>query len=276
MKLAFYGKGGIGKSTIAANVSAAYAMSGKRVLHIGCDPKADSTRSLMQKRIPTVLEKIEEKGSRLQRNDIVYEGKHGVCCVEAGGPQAGVGCAGLGISAAMKELERLEILAENWDLILYDVLGDVVCGGFSVPMRQHYVDQVMIVTSADYMSLYAANNILKGALHYSSKESCLVSGIILNHVRSEQECQIGRLFAEQTGTKLLAVLKESKEMRIADYQGAMLGELFPKSENMEQIRRILSSIEKNSTESIQKACKKSLSQEEMDTLREMILEKGWV
>lgn len=276
MRLAFYGKGGIGKSTIAANVSAAYAMAGKKVLHIGCDPKADSTRSLMQKRIPTVLEKIEEKGSRLQRNDIVYEGRHGVCCVEAGGPQAGVGCAGLGISAAMKELERLGILAENWDLILYDVLGDVVCGGFSVPMRQHYVDQVMIVTSADYMSLYAANNILKGALHYSSKGSCLVSGIILNHVRSEQERQIGQLFAAQTGTRLLAVLKESKEMRIADYQGAMLGELFPKSENLEQIRKILSAVEENSAESAHRASKKALTQEEMEILRTVILKKGWV
>lgn len=276
MKLAFYGKGGIGKSTIAANVSAAYAMAGKKVLHIGCDPKADSTRSLMQKRIPTVLEKIEEKGSGLQRDDIIYKGRYGVSCVEAGGPQAGVGCAGLGISAAMKELERLGILAENWDLVLYDVLGDVVCGGFSVPMRQHYVDQVMIVTSADYMSLYAANNILKGALHYSSKERCLVSGIILNHVRSEQERQIGQLFAAQTGTKLLAVLKESKEMRIADYQGTMLGELFPKSENMEQIRKILSAIEENSAESAQMVSKKALTQEEMETLRTVILEKGWV
>ena len=155
-RVAFYGKGGIGKSTIASNVSALLAMQGKKVLHIGCDPKADSTRLLCKERIKTVLEVLEEKDYP-EREDLVYRSESGVWCVESGGPEAGNGCAGMGIITAMKELERIGVLEEDWDVIIYDVLGDVVCGGFSVPMRQGYVDRVYIVSSADFMSLYAAN-----------------------------------------------------------------------------------------------------------------------
>ena len=149
-RIAFYGKGGIGKSTIAANVSALLAKKGMKVLHIGCDPKADSARILQSGRIPSVLELLEEKES-LSRAEIIHTGKNGVQCVECGGPEAGCGCAGLGITTAMEEMEKLGVFQENWDVIVYDVLGDVVCGGFSVPMRKHYADKVFVVTSADYM-----------------------------------------------------------------------------------------------------------------------------
>lgn len=171
-RVAFYGKGGIGKSTIASNVSALLAMQGKKVLHIGCDPKADSTRLLCKERIKTVLEVLEEKDYP-EREDLVYRSESGVWCVESGGPEAGNGCAGMGIITAMKELERIGVLEEDWDVIIYDVLGDVVCGGFSVPMRQGYVDRVYIVSSADFMSLYAANNILKGVVSYSDERNLL-------------------------------------------------------------------------------------------------------
>ena len=152
MNLAFYGKGGIGKSTIASNISAALALSGKRVLHIGCDPKADSTRPLTQKKIPTVLNQLNTLAEDVRREDLVFPGKCGVSCIEAGGPQAGLGCAGMGITAMEETLRRLGILEEEWDTVVYDVLGDVVCGGFSVPMRKGFADRVYVVTSADYMS----------------------------------------------------------------------------------------------------------------------------
>jgi len=184
-RVAFYGKGGIGKSTIASNVSALLAMQGKKVLHIGCDPKADSTRLLCKERIKTVLEVLEEKDYP-EREDLVYRSESGVWCVESGGPEAGNGCAGMGIITAMKELERIGVLEEDWDVIIYDVLGDVVCGGFSVPMRQGYVDRVYIVSSADFMSLYAANNILKGVVSYSDERN-LLGGFVFNHIREQEE-----------------------------------------------------------------------------------------
>ena len=180
-RIAFYGKGGIGKSTIASNISALLAMQGKKVLHIGCDPKADSTRLLCKKRIRTVLEVLEEKENP-EREELIHRTESGVWCVESGGPEAGSGCAGLGIVTAMRELERLGILEEEWDAVVYDVLGDVVCGGFSVPMREGYVDKVYIVSSSDFMSLYAANNILKGVARYSDERN-LFGGFVFNHIR---------------------------------------------------------------------------------------------
>ena len=241
-KIAFYGKGGIGKSTIAANISALYSAEGGKVLHIGCDPKADSTRLLMRRRIPTVLEQLEKLNDGLTEGDILFEGKYGVWCAEAGVPQAGMGCAGLGITSAVNELERLGIMSGSWDMIVYDVLGDVVCGGFSVPMRKHYADQIYIVTSADYMSLYAANNILKGCRHYSGKDRNLAAGLILNHIKNDQEMMIGCRFADRTGIPVAACLRESSEMQAADYKNALFTEVFPEGENAMEIRFLLQRI----------------------------------
>lgn len=216
LRIAFYGKGGIGKSTIAANVSALFAQSGRKVLHIGCDPKADSTRLLTPKRMPTILQQLTVKRN-LQRKDMVANGVFNISCVEAGGPEAGCGCAGLGITTALSELEAAGVLAEPWDVIVYDVLGDVVCGGFSVPMRQHYVDKVYVVTSADYMSLYAANNIFKGICHYSNFSTNLWGGLIVNRVSCENDFKIVQSFAQRTGTKIIAALKSEPQIQFADY-----------------------------------------------------------
>ena len=215
-RVAFYGKGGIGKSTIASNVSALLAMQGKKVLHIGCDPKADSTRLLCKERIKTVLEVLEEKDYP-ERDDLVYRSESGVWCVESGGPEAGNGCAGMGIITAMKELERLGVLEEDWDVIIYDVLGDVVCGGFSVPMRQGYVDRVYIVSSADFMSLYAANNILKGVVSYSDERN-LLGGFVFNHIREQEEECIAEEFTSRVKGKMAAIIRESKELKLADFR----------------------------------------------------------
>ena len=215
-RVAFYGKGGIGKSTIASNVSALLAMQGKKVLHIGCDPKADSTRLLCKERIKTVLEVLEEKDYP-EREDLVYRSESGVWCVESGGPEAGNGCAGMGIITAMKELERLGVLEEDWDVIIYDVLGDVVCGGFSVPMRQGYVDKVYIVSSADFMSLYAANNILKGVVSYSDERN-LLGGLVFNHIREQEEECIAEEFTNRVKGRMAAIIRESKELKLADFR----------------------------------------------------------
>lgn len=215
-RVAFYGKGGIGKSTIASNVSALLAMQGKKVLHIGCDPKADSTRLLCKERIKTVLEVLEEKDYP-EREDLVYRSESGVWCVESGGPEAGNGCAGMGIITAMKELERIGVLEEDWDVIIYDVLGDVVCGGFSVPMRQGYVDKVYIVSSADFMSLYAANNILKGVVNYSDERN-LLGGLVFNHIREQEEECIAEEFTNRVKGRMAAIIRESKELKLADFR----------------------------------------------------------
>ena len=241
-RIAFYGKGGIGKSTIATNVSALLAMQGKKVLHIGCDPKADSTRLLCKKRIKTVLEVLEEKDNP-ERKDLVHRSESGVWCVESGGPEAGNGCAGMGIITAMKELERLGVFEEDWDVVIYDVLGDVVCGGFSVPMRQRYVDRVYIVSSADFMSLYAANNILKGVVNYSDERN-LLGGFVFNHIREQEEECIAEEFTNRVKGRMAAIVRESKELKLADFRKEIYTQNMsaPDSENWKAFCRLSENI----------------------------------
>ncbi|MBQ1312230.1 MAG: AAA family ATPase [Blautia sp.] len=190
MQIAIYGKGGIGKSTICANLSAALAIEGKKVLQIGCDPKHDSTRLLLSGKIlPTVLEYLRSVPKEEARpEEILKAGFKGIGCIEAGGPKPGVGCAGRGIISPFEFLERNKV-KEKYDLILYDVLGDVVCGGFAVPIRREYADAVFLVTSGEFMALYAANNILRGIRNYDGKEHKRVAGIIFNrrNVAGEEE-----------------------------------------------------------------------------------------
>lgn len=243
MNLAFYGKGGIGKSTVASNISAALALSGKRVLHIGCDPKADSTRPLTQKKIPTVLNQLNTLAEDVRREDLVFPGKCGVSCIEAGGPQAGLGCAGMGITAMEETLRRLGILEEKWDTVVYDVLGDVVCGGFSVPMRKGFADRVFVVTSADYMSLYAANNILKAIRRFSKAESSLMGGLILNHCQTEVDWEILRRFAALTGTQVVLSLPQCREIPVADCRRQLVVETFPDCEAAKALRRFADRLE---------------------------------
>lgn len=226
-RIAFYGKGGIGKSTIAANVSAALSKAGKKVLHIGCDPKSDSTRILMKRRIPTVLKTLKEKGEQLNQADILFTGVYGVTCVEAGGPEPGVGCAGMGISAVIETLEKLDVFTMDWDLIVYDVLGDVVCGGFSIPMRRQCVDAVYIVTSSEFMSLYAANNILKGIAHYETPAQKLFGGFIHNRWTSQTDKEVVDHFIQMTDSRLLASIEQNQAIKRAEYQRNTIIEAAP-------------------------------------------------
>ena len=189
-KIAVYGKGGIGKSTTTSNISAALADMGYRVLQIGCDPKADSTKNLMHgKKITSVLDAIREKGEgNITPEDVLFQGYGGVWCVEAGGPTPGIGCAGRGIITAFEKLEEIgayEICRP--DIILYDVLGDVVCGGFAMPIRGGYARNVFIVTSGEMMSLYAASNIASAVKNFGKRGYAQYSGVILNSRNIENE-----------------------------------------------------------------------------------------
>ena len=185
-KIAIYGKGGIGKSTTTSNLSAALAARGYKVMQIGCDPKADSTKNLMEgRKIPTVLDQIREKGDSVTLKDIVFEGAGGVICVESGGPTPGIGCAGRGIITAFEKLEELSAYEVfQPDIVLYDVLGDVVCGGFAMPIRGGYADDVLIVTSGEMMALFAAENgtVLAEGERFQRKTNIIFCKFIISEI----------------------------------------------------------------------------------------------
>lgn len=194
-RICVYGKGGIGKSTAVSNLAAAMAQAGKRVAVVGCDPKADSTRGLMGRRIPTVLDQLKTGAS----GEIAFTDSRGVRCIEAGGPEPGTGCAGRGIIVAMEEI-RSRGLLDDRDVVLYDVLGDVVCGGFSMPLREQVADEVYLVTTSDFMALYAANNICRGIRKYAQSGRIRLAGIIHNGRSSVDNDGLLQTFATELGT----------------------------------------------------------------------------
>lgn len=208
-EIAIYGKGGIGKSTLSANITAALSRAGERVLQIGCDPKHDSTRLLTGgRRITTILDYMKETGALDYRLDqILYTGENGCGCIETGGPRPGVGCAGRGIISAFELLDKFHV-KEEYDTILYDVLGDVVCGGFAVPIRREYANMIFLVTSGEYMSLYAANNILRGIANYDTGHG-RVAGILYNCRNVRDEDAKVYAFAEAVGLPVFARIPRS-------------------------------------------------------------------
>ncbi|WP_125154252.1 nitrogenase component 1 [Clostridium rectalis] len=225
-QIAIYGKGGIGKSTISSNLSAAFSKKDKRVLQIGCDPKHDSTRLLLGgRKINTVLDYIREVApDKYRLNDILWRGYNGIHCVEAGGPNPGVGCAGRGILTTFDLLERFNIKNKNYDIVLYDVLGDVVCGGFAVPLRHEYADEVYIVTSGEFMSIYAANNILRGLRNYDGTMK-RVGGLIFNKRGVEKEEERIKRFADAVKLPICQVFPRSNEFTYSEKIGLPLVEI---------------------------------------------------
>jgi len=226
--IAIYGKGGIGKSTIVSNLAAAYSKN-KSVLVIGCDPKADTTRTLVGRRIPTILDILKEKRNPAQE-DVIFPGYGGVNCVESGGPKPGVGCAGRGIIVAMKLLENLEVFSQEPEIIIYDVLGDVVCGGFAVPLREDYADEVYIVTSGEYMALYAANNISQGIKKLKGN----LGGIVCNCRGINKEMEIVGEFASRIGSKVIGVIPRSELVQKSEIDAKTVVEKFPESEQAQK------------------------------------------
>ena len=245
-KIAFYGKGGIGKSTTAANVSAAFSRMGRRVCQMGCDPKNDSTRLLLGRIAPSTILDLEreKKGTALTLTDIIHEGWNGIRCIEAGGPDPGVGCAGRGIIVALERLKELHAF-DDLDVVLYDVLGDVVCGGFAVPIREGYAEEIYIVSSGELMSLYAANNIAKGVRRFAARGAVKLGGIIGNGRDVLNERELLAAFAARLGTQLIAYIPRSRAVHEAEIHRQTLIAYAPESEQAQHYTALAQEIDTN-------------------------------
>ena len=233
LKVAIYGKGGIGKSTVTSNLAAAFANMGKRVIQIGCDPKADSTINLLGgeplRPVMNFMREEDEEPDELAQ--ISKEGYGGILCIETGGPTPGLGCAGRGIIATFQLLEDMDLFAHyKPDVVLYDVLGDVVCGGFAAPIREGYAEKVLIVTSGEKMALYAANNISSAVRNFEDRSYARVFGIVLNHRNVENEMEKVQAFSEKIGVPIVGEVPRSDEIIRWEDQGKTVIEGNPDSE----------------------------------------------
>jgi nitrogenase iron protein NifH len=221
--IAIYGKGGIGKSCTASNIAAACAEDGHKVLVVGCDPKSDSSITLVGRRIPTMMDLILA-GREIKEKDVVFQGYRNVRCIEVGGPEPGVGCAGRGIIVAIDFLRKVSKVLDEVDLVLYDVPGDIVCGGFSAPIRKGLVSQAYILTSGEYMPLYAANNISKGLVRLGTP----LAGVICNsrEASAGREKEIAERFASEINSRLVAfipkdpIVQQCERKAMTTIQGA--------------------------------------------------------
>ena len=247
LKIAVYGKGGIGKSTVTSNLAAAFASMGKKVIQIGCDPKADSTINLLGGTTPipvmNYMREYDEDPETIE--DISKVGYGGVLCIETGGPTPGLGCAGRGIIATFSLLEDLELFETHQpDVVLYDVLGDVVCGGFSMPMRRGYADKVFVITSGENMAIHAAANIAMAVENFKDRGYAQLGGLILNrrNVKNEEE-KVAEL-AEDIHSKVIGTLSRSELVTDAEEQQKTVMEAYPNSPMAEEYRVLAKQIRK--------------------------------
>ncbi|MDR3579805.1 MAG: nitrogenase iron protein [Oryzomonas sp.] len=248
-QIAIYGKGGIGKSTTTSNITAALSVAGYRVMQIGCDPKNDSTVTLRGGNyIPTILDTLREK-KNAKAEEVVFSGFNGVFCVEAGGPAPGVGCAGRGIITAIELLKQQRVFETlDLDYVIYDVLGDVVCGGFAVPIREGIAEHVFTVSSSDFMAIYAANNLFTGIKKYSNNGGALLGGVIANSVNAPYAKHIIDDFVARTNTQVIEYVPRSITVTQSELQGKTTIEAFPDSEQAQVYKKLAHRIA-NHTES---------------------------
>jgi len=247
-KIAIYGKGGIGKSTTTQNTVAGLAEMGRKVMVVGCDPKADSTRLLLgglaQK---SVLDTLREEGEDVDLEDIRRSGFSGTVCVESGGPEPGVGCAGRGIITSINLLEQLGAYAdsEHLDYAFYDVLGDVVCGGFAMPIREGKAKEIYIVVSGEMMAMYAANNICKGIVKFAEAGGVRLGGLICNSRKVDNEREMIEALAKQLGTQMIHFLPRDNMVQRAEINRKTVIEYDPAHPQAEEYRSLAKKIEEN-------------------------------
>ncbi|WP_428568260.1 MAG: nitrogenase iron protein [Solidesulfovibrio sp. DCME] len=269
-KIAIYGKGGIGKSTTTQNTVAGLAEMGKKVMVVGCDPKADSTRLLLhglaQK---TVLDTLREEGEDVDLDDILKEGFGGTMCTESGGPEPGVGCAGRGIITSINLLEQLGAYEEekHLDYVFYDVLGDVVCGGFAMPIRDGKAEEIYIVCSGEMMAMYAANNICKGIVKYADTGGVRLGGIICNSRKVDQEKEMIEELCRQLGTQMIHFMPRENQVQRAEINRKTVIDYSPEHPQADEYRALARKIDANDMFVIPKPI-------EINTLEKLLIDFG--
>jgi len=269
-QVAIYGKGGIGKSTTTQNTVAALAESGKQVMVVGCDPKADSTRLLLhglcQK---TVLDTLRDEGDDIELDKILKPGFGNVKCVESGGPEPGVGCAGRGIITSINLLEQLGAYTDDIDYVFYDVLGDVVCGGFAMPIREGKAEEIYIVASGELMALYAANNIAKGIQKYATNGKVRLGGIICNSRKVDNELPLLEAFAKELGSQLIYFVPRDNLVQRAEIHKKTVIDFDPTSNQANEYRKLAKAIDENKLFVIPKPMKQ-------ERLEELMMQHGFL
>ncbi len=267
---AIYGKGGIGKSTTTQNLVAALAEAGKKVMIVGCDPKADSTRLILHSKAQnTVMHLAAEAGSveDLELEDVLAVGYGGIKCVESGGPEPGVGCAGRGVITAINFLEEEGAYDEDLDFVFYDVLGDVVCGGFAMPIRENKAQEIYIVCSGEMMAMYAANNIAKGIVKYANSGSVRLAGLICNSRKTDREDELIEALAAKLGTQMIHFVPRDNVVQHAEIRRMTVIEYDPTAKQDDEYRALDRKIVDNKKFVIPTPL-------EMEELEELLMEFG--
>ncbi|MDR0843081.1 MAG: nitrogenase iron protein [Acidobacteriota bacterium] len=247
-KVAIYGKGGIGKSTTTQNTVAGLAEMGRKVMVVGCDPKADSTRLLLGGLAQrSVLDTLREEGEDVELSDVRSPGFASTLCVESGGPEPGVGCAGRGIITSINLLEQLGAYneSEKLDYVFYDVLGDVVCGGFAMPIRDGKAEEIYIVCSGEMMAMYAANNICKGILKFAESGKVRLGGLICNSRKVDNEKEMIAEFARRLGTQMIHFVPRDNDVQRAEINRKTVIEWDAKCAQADEYRNLAKAIEGN-------------------------------
>ncbi|WP_013323681.1 nitrogenase iron protein [Gloeothece verrucosa] len=268
-QIAFYGKGGIGKSTTSQNTLAGMAQNGNRIMIVGCDPKADSTRLILNTKAQvTVLHLAAERGAveDLELEDVLLQGFADIKCVESGGPEPGVGCAGRGIITAINFLEE-EGAYEDLDFVSYDVLGDVVCGGFAMPIREGKAQEIYIVTSGEMMAMYAANNIARGILKYAHTGGVRLGGLICNSRNVNREIDLIEELADRLNTQMIHFVPRSKQVQEAELRRMTVIQYSPDHPQADEYRALAKKIEENTKLTIPTPI-------DNDTLEELLINYG--
>ncbi len=267
---AIYGKGGIGKSTTTQNLVAGLAAEGKKIMIIGCDPKADSTRLILHAKAQnTIMEMAAEAGTveDLELDEVLKVGYGGIRCVESGGPEPGVGCAGRGVITAINFLEEEGAYEEDLDFVFYDVLGDVVCGGFAMPIREGKAQEIYIVVSGEMMAMYAANNIAKGICKYATSGKVRLAGLICNSRKTDKEAELIEALAEKMGTQMIHFVPRDNVVQRAEIRRMTVIEYDPTAKQADEYRTLARKIVENKKFVIPKPLT-------MDELEELLMEFG--